>query len=56
MFKRLLELNGTLTTADEINRAWREATGDPEPWATGDSWQAWVEYEDGKTYILSDEG
>lgn len=59
MWKRWLELNGTLETAEEINAAITEQTGDPEPWAdpedVREEWKAWVEYENGKTYILEEE-
>ena len=66
MYKRIFEIDGTIETAEEINEAYREATGDPEPLFETDpenlygnqtinDWRAWVEYENGKTYVLADE-
>ena len=56
MWKDFLELDGTLETPEEINKAVEKLTGDPEPLFDTDSddWRMWVEYRDGKTVILQD--
>lgn len=56
-YKRFLEVNGTLNTAEELNDAWTRETGDPEPWAdpNNENWRAWIEHENGKTYFLTEE-
>ena len=56
MWKDFLELDGTLETPEEINKAVEKLTGDPEPLFDTDSddWRMWVEYRDVKTVILQD--
>lgn len=59
MYKKWLELKGILNDPAEINKAITEQTGDPEPWAdpedTREEWKAWIEHENGNTYILAEE-
>ena len=56
MYKTLATFEGTLSV-DEINKAVTNLTGDDEPIfdPETDDWRAWVEYKDGKTYILMEE-
>ena len=56
MYIDWLVLDGTLKTIDEINKAYMELTGDPDPWydAEDNGWMGWVEWRDGKTIIKAD--
>lgn len=59
MYIRWAELPGHLETAEEINKAFTEETGDTAPWADPEdereSWRAWIEHANGNTYILAEE-
>lgn len=55
MHVRWLELDGTLTTAEELNAAFTAETGDDTPFFTDPGTiPAWTEHAGGKTYILAD--
>jgi hypothetical protein len=57
MWKRIFELDGTLEDVNEINQAIADLTGDTEEFFDTDDneWKAWIEWGNGKTYVLADE-
>lgn len=52
---RWIELKGIFETLDEINAAYMSETGSAEAWSKDETgYKAWIEYENGNTYILAE--
>lgn len=55
MYRAFLEFDGVIDNVQDLNKKIEETTDIPEFFnEETDGWMAWVEYKDGKTFVLEE--